>query len=122
MHNTLPHVPPVRRCHSPKIEAPGSKVTVSFPALVISLSVHRQLLHSWINWRHLRINLVLSGKRAHSQNAVFTLQPDLDAWSEILRNEGGNADAKIHVKAIFELLCCALCYSAARALFQKFLG
>ena len=64
----------------PKVEAPGTSVLVSFPALMISLctmmSVSRDAYE--IRKADSRINLALRWIRTHAQDTVLTLKPDLD--------------------------------------------
>jgi hypothetical protein len=71
--------------HIPKTEAPGSRVIVSFPALIKSL---RDNLSNFAkcNRSNSRVDLVLVGIRSHSKNSVLTLQPDFGIRVQILRN------------------------------------
>ena len=49
------------------------------------------------------VHLVLGGKRADAQHAVFALQPDLDVSGHEVGHQGRQADAQVHVEAVLQL-------------------
>lgn len=63
-----------------KHEAPGTSVTVSLPALTISLPGACQQKKGGkegiIQERHSRVDLALGGIRTHPENTVLRLDPD----------------------------------------------
>jgi len=65
-----------------KHDAPGTNVTVSFPALTMSLqasmsdeALSRHWREMWVS-KDLRIDLVFRGVRAHAHNPILGLNPD----------------------------------------------
>src|SRR4029077_6497392 len=50
-----------------------------------------------------RIFLAFERKRPHAEHAVFTLQDDLDAGSNVVRHQSRHADAQVHVKTVLHL-------------------
>ena len=56
----------------------------------------------------LRIDLLGRRVGTHAQDAVLTLEPDLDGRVQMLGNEGGDTDTEVDVEAVADLTCCTL--------------
>ena len=53
------------------------------------------------------VDFILGGKRAYAQHAVLALQPHLDVGAHEVGHQGWQANAQVHVVAVFEFLRCA---------------
>ena len=61
------------------------------------------------------VGVLLSGERkgAHAKDAVFRLELDADTFRDVVRDQGGDADAEVDVPAVLEFLGYSLGYLVA---------
>lgn len=71
--------------------------------------------------KYLRIEFLLRGIRSHSQNTVFTLQPNLDTLLQVLRNKCRHADAQVDIESVLDFLCCPFSDTTSLSLGRLFL-
>ena len=50
------------------------------------------------------VHLILGRERADAQHAVLALQPDLLGGGHMVGHQGRNADAQVHIEAVFEFV------------------
>ena len=53
--------------------------------------------------KHLRVDLLPRRVRAHTEDTVLTLEPDLDRGVEVLGDESGDTNTKVNVEAVVDL-------------------
>lgn len=80
----------------PKTEAPGSSVTVSLPALIMSLPGHDQNILPVLGIRaeDVRVDLLLCRVGAHAKDTILALKPYPHAGFQELFNGRGQSDRR----------------------------
>ena len=53
--------------------------------------------------KHLRVDLLPRRVRAHTEDTVLTLEPDLDRGVEVLGDQSGDTNTKVNVEAVVDL-------------------
>ena len=109
--------------YAPKMDAPGTSVTVSFPALMRSLHIVINDLNSRPSIQsHLRVDLFLCRVGTQSKDTVLTLQPNVYTFRQVFRYECWHTDSKVHVEPILDLLCSTLGNLVSLSRGSSFLG
>ena len=110
--------------YAPKTDAPGTRVTVSFPALMRSLHIVINNLNTRMPsiQSHLRVDLFLCRVGTQSKDTVLALQPNVYTFRQVFRYKCWHADTKIDVESIPNLFSGTLCNLVSLSRRSSFLG